>query len=67
MKPYLTRRELEIIKLIAIGYNNKQIADKLCVSLHTVKFHMENIFRKFNCHTRLEAVIASVRNNLISL
>ncbi|CAH1042684.1 response regulator transcription factor [Halomonas sp. TD01] len=52
----LTSREMEIISLLSIGSSNHQIADKLCVSEHTVKSHLYNIFRKINVHNRIQAL-----------
>lgn len=52
----LTGREMEIISLLSIGSSNHQIADKLCVSEHTVKSHLYNIFRKINVHNRIQAL-----------
>src|SRR5258706_9157202 len=52
----LTPREVEILSLIAAGLGNKAIARKLDISLHTVKFHLESLFRKLGAGTRAEAV-----------
>jgi NarL family two-component system response regulator LiaR len=54
--PYLTRREAEILRLVAEGRTNKQIASLLWVTLHTVKFHLSNIYRKLNVANRAEAM-----------
>jgi len=67
MELYLTKREFEIIKLTAKGYTNSKIAKKLCISEHTVKFHLENIFRKLNCHSRIEAAITLIRKGILNL
>ena len=55
MESNLTKREKEILKLASQGYSNKKIADELCISYHTVKFHLENIYRKLNIHNKVEA------------
>ncbi len=47
----LTRRELEIVKLIALEYNNRKISETLFISERTVETHRKNIFRKTNTHT----------------
>lgn len=47
----LTRRELEIVKLIALEYNNRKISESLFISERTVETHRKNIFRKTNTHT----------------
>jgi DNA-binding CsgD family transcriptional regulator len=52
----LTPRELEILSAIADGDTNKAIARRLNISLHTVKFHVESVFRKLGARTRTEAV-----------
>src|SRR5439155_26848988 len=52
----LTPRELEVLAAIADGETNKAIARRLSISLHTVKFHVESLFRKLGARTRTEAV-----------
>lgn len=52
----LTEREKEVIDLIAIGLTDKEIADKICVSLHTVKTHRKHIVQKTNSRNTVEAV-----------
>ena len=52
----LTPREVEVLTAIADGLGNKAIARKLDISLHTVKFHIESIFRKLAVRSRAEAV-----------
>ena len=52
----LTPRELEVLGAIGEGLTNKAIARKLGISLHTVKFHVESLFRKLGARTRTEAV-----------
>jgi DNA-binding NarL/FixJ family response regulator len=54
--PLLTPRELEVLSAIGEGMSNKTIARKLGISLHTVKFHVESLFRKLGVRTRAEAV-----------
>jgi len=63
----LTPREMEVLRLIAEGDANKQIAWKLRISEHTVKFHVASIFAKLNAGTRTEAVTQGVRRGLILL
>jgi DNA-binding NarL/FixJ family response regulator len=53
--PNLTRRELEILRLVAEGYSNAQLAKMLWVTEQTVKFHLSNIYRKLNVSNRTEA------------
>src|ERR1700730_12063368 len=52
----LTPRELEVLAALAEGMTNKAIARRLNISLHTVKFHVESVFRKLGARTRTEAV-----------
>ena len=52
----LTPRELEVLGAIGEGLTNKAIARKLSISLHTVKFHVESLFRKLGARTRTEAL-----------
>jgi len=61
----LTAREKEILKLIATGLNNKDIAEKLCLSLHTVKNHVRSIIHKLAVSDRTQAAIIALKENLI--
>jgi len=60
----LTRREFEVLCLIADGNNNKEIADKLFISEKTVKNHVSNIFKKIHVNDRTQAAIYAIKNNL---
>lgn len=62
----VSEREIEIIKLIALGLSNKQIADKLCLSLHTVNTHRKNILQKLKVNNTAGVVMFAVKNNLLS-
>lgn len=53
----LTHREIEILGLLTVGATNRHISDRLCISPHTVRTHLNNIFRKINVSSRLEAVV----------
>lgn len=61
----LSRREIEILKLIAEGYINREISKRLCISVHTVRNHVANIFSKIECNTRTAAVNEAHKRNLI--
>ena len=52
----LTRREHEIVMLVAEGLTNAQIAERLCISPGTVRRHLENVFARLDVHTRTAAV-----------
>jgi PAS domain S-box-containing protein len=61
----LTRRELEILRIISTGLNTKGAAEKLHVSPATVRNHVQNILSKLGAHSRLEAVAYATRHHLI--
>jgi len=62
----LTRREREILQLLAEGYSNAQLARMLWVTQQTVKFHLSNIYRKLKVANRTEASRWAQRNGLVS-
>jgi len=57
----LTPRELDVLRAMGEGGSNKMIARQLGISLHTVKFHVEALFRKLDAHSRAEAVAKGLR------
>ena len=61
----LTKRELEILSLLAQGHSNQEIAAKLFVSLSTVKTHIQNLFEKLDVKRRIQAVEKAKRLSLI--
>lgn len=61
----LTDREQEVIKLMADGLNNNEIAHRLFISRSTVKFHIANIVQKMGVETRAEAIVLAAKNGLI--
>jgi DNA-binding NarL/FixJ family response regulator len=63
----LTPREIEVLRMLAEGLANKNIAWKLGISEHTVKFHVTSIFTKLNVSSRAEAVATGMRRGLILL
>jgi len=60
----LTKREYEVLTLIAEGLNNREIAEKLFISEKTVKNHVSNIFKKLDVNDRVQAAIFTFRNNI---
>jgi DNA-binding NarL/FixJ family response regulator len=63
--PKLTDREMQVLKLVAKGMNNRDIAKELFISENTVKNHVRNILEKLQIHSRMEAVMIAVREKLI--
>lgn len=63
----LTKRELQVLKLLSIGNYNKEIAEELGISERTVKNHVSNIFKKIDVTDRTQAAVFSIRNNIISI
>lgn len=61
----LTSREMEVLRLLAAGMTTDQIAGELFVSPNTVRNHVNNVIRKLNVHSRLEAVSHAIRTGLI--
>lgn len=62
----ISDREMEIITLIAEGYSNKEVADKLFLSTHTVTTHRKNIMNKLGVNNTAGLVLFAVRENLVS-
>jgi DNA-binding NarL/FixJ family response regulator len=62
----LTAREREVLELLALGLSNKSIADRLGVSVHTVKFHVNSILAKLGADSRTAAVASALRRGLVS-
>lgn len=66
-KEELTSRELEILKLVAEGYSNKEVAANLSISNRTVECHKNNIMKKFNVNSTSELIIYAIKNKIIVL
>jgi DNA-binding NarL/FixJ family response regulator len=62
----LTRQEWGILPLIADGLYEKEMADRLSVSIHTIHNHIKNIYRKLGVHSRNEAISKIQRENLVT-
>jgi two-component system, NarL family, nitrate/nitrite response regulator NarL len=65
--PLLTAREIEVLAAIGDGLSNKAAARRLGISQHTVKFHLESLFRKLDASSRADAVHKGLRRGLIEL
>lgn len=63
----LTKRELEVLILLAHGYFNKEIAEKMGISERTVKNHISSIFRKIDVSDRTQAAVFAIKNDLIEI
>ena len=63
----LTARELEVLRLVARGCSNRDIAAALFISENTVKNHVRNILDKLQLHSRMEAVLYAVREHILEL
>ena len=63
----LTEREQEVLALVVGGYHNVQMAERLHISLGTVKNHLKSIYKKLNVHTRVEAVLLALKYGLVEI
>ncbi len=62
----LTARELDVLRLLAAGLNNAAVADRLGLSVNTVRHHVQGILNRLGVHTKLQAVTLALRQGLIS-
>ncbi len=65
-KDGLTRRDVEVLELVARGATNKEIAQQLCITENTVKIHLHNILEKLHLENRIQAAMYAVREGLVS-
>jgi two-component system NarL family response regulator len=65
--PELSKRELEVLKSIANGESNKDIAVRLAISEGTVRVHASNVFAKLGCNDRAQAVAVAFHRGIISI
>jgi len=65
--PRLTDREMDVLKLVAKGLGNRDVALQLNISENTVKNHIRNILEKLQLHSRMEAVVYAVREKLLEI
>ena len=63
----LTKREIEVLKLLSHGLLNKEIAFKLDISEKTVKNHVSNIFKKIEVSDRTQAAVYAIKNNIVDI
>ena len=63
----LTRREMEVLKLVTLGMLNKEIAHKLEISEKTVKNHVSNIFKKIEVSDRTQAAVFAIKNRIVDI
>ena len=63
----LTRREVEVLQLLAEGNSNRQIGEKLFISEKTVKNHVSSILQKMDCQDRTQAVITAIKNGWVHI
>jgi two-component system NarL family response regulator len=63
----LTERELEVLRLVADGLTNREIARELFIAENTVKNHVRNILEKLHLHSRMEAVVFAMREKLLDV
>ena len=67
VRPSLTPRELDVLRLVSRGRTNKEMASAMFISEETVKTHMKSLFQKLGVHDRAEAVSVSLQRGLIRL
>jgi len=67
IRPNLTPRELDVLRLVSRGRTNKEMASAMFISEETVKSHMKSLFQKLGVHDRAEAVSVSLQRGLIRL
>lgn len=63
----LSEREMDVLRLFGEGFTNKEIADKLFISVRTVETHKNNIMKKINLRTTVDLVKFAIRNNIITI
>jgi DNA-binding NarL/FixJ family response regulator len=63
----ITPRELEVLRLVAHGLDNKTIGQELAISTHTVKYHVASLLAKLGVRSRTEAVAQAIRRGLVPL
>lgn len=64
LRNVLSERELEVLEIATLGLTNSQIAKRLGVTVHTVKFHLASIYRKLGAVNRTDAIVRSLRADI---
>jgi DNA-binding CsgD family transcriptional regulator len=65
--PILTPREIEVLAALRDGLSNKEAARRLAISPHTVKFHIESLFKKLGAASRAEAVVKGLKRQIVEI
>jgi DNA-binding CsgD family transcriptional regulator len=65
--PVLTPREIEVLAALRDGLSNKEAARRLAISPHTVKFHIESLFKKLGAASRAEAVVKGLKRQIVEI
>lgn len=60
-----TQREKDVLDLVIAGKTNKEIAEILCITKHTVKAHLDHIYEKLKIHSRIELIIKELSKNKV--
>lgn len=63
----ITEREKEVLAYIIKGFSNTEISEKMCISVHTVKAHLDSLYKKLKVHNKVQATISAVTNGFIDL
>lgn len=62
----LSKREIDVLRLLAVGYSNQQIAQQLMIAESTVKMHLKHLYGKLDVHNRVQAVIQAQAMQLLT-
>ncbi len=65
LPPVLSKREMEVLRLVAMGFENNEIANTLCITKRTVQNHVSAIYQKLNIKSRSQAVLYAIRQGMV--